>query len=316
MPRCRVAIVSTNKMGHINQCQALCAALDWVPATVVKIDGRSRSDGLVTFLQAWRTARHQRRGAVALLSEMRPDMLICSGAATEVFGALSSSFMPAGGKSIFIGCPSGTRPIFDIAVASTHEQSTADVTARLPAAHHSVWMDGVPVSAIHNDASGPAAVVLLGGTNKAYEFTAAALIPQLQKLKENCGMLSLAFSRRTPADVENEIRKAFDDNSARLIDRNDREAYLQMLATAKNLFVTPDSISMTCETLATGRPVTILDLPVKNRDTPTYRFVRRFVDMGHVKLFTDPNPAEPIPWSATQDVARTIKLLLRERACQ
>ncbi len=314
MPRYCVAIISTNKMGHVNQCHALCEAMDWTPAVVLKIDGGSKSDGPISYLRTWRTARSQQKSALKALSGLRPDVVICSGAASEVFGKRSSIFMAPDGKSIFIGCPSGKYPIFDIAIASTHEQLTVDFTKILPGARNTHWMDGVPVSAIHNDANGPAAVVLLGGTNKAYEFTAVALIPQMQTLKERYGMLSVAFSRRTPAEVESEIRKTFDDNSTHLIDRNDREAYLRVLATAKNLFVTPDSISMACETLATGRPVTILDLPVKNRDTPTYRFVRRFVDMGYVRLFSDPTPGKPSPWSATQDVARTIKLLLGEQA--
>ena len=107
--------------------------------------------------------------------------------------------------------------------------------------------------------------VLIGGSNKAFRFdagVAAALAEDLIALQMP---LDVTLSRRTPRAAAAALRAGLGDYAARFFDPAEGGAnpYPAMLATARAIFVTEDSVNMATEAASTGRPVFILPLPRK-----------------------------------------------------
>jgi mitochondrial fission protein ELM1 len=122
----------------------------------------------------------------------------------------------------------------------------------------------------------PITLALIGGTNKAFVLDGKLIARQLRDLavgdQSAGGQLVVSCSRRTPSKLERELRKLLTPVQAVFIDRHDRTTYVQAVSSAQRFAVTPDSITMVCESLATLRPLTWLDLPCFSKDTSTFRF--------------------------------------------
>jgi mitochondrial fission protein ELM1 len=207
--------------------------------------------------------------------------IVASGTSTE---ALVSRYRELYGTdlySVYIGSPQWPKSLFDFAAASNHaiDPNESPTASYYPGARLTAWMPGVFVPSIDRDVSRsaqPLILALIGGVNKAFRLDSSLISQQLQGLAsraENVTPLAVAFSRRTPWDLERHVRSSLDTRHTAFIDRNSRSAYLEATRHASEFAVTPDSITMICESLATSKPVTVLDLPCFNPDTSTFRFV-------------------------------------------
>jgi uncharacterized protein len=275
--------------------------------TQTTITGTRRGDALWTKLATKAKAVLEIPALLSELHKHQPQLLVCSGAASLAIAAKRARFMPATGKVIFIGAPHHARDDVDIVVASSHE--IADKAAAR-AKQNIILMDGVPAAPVVNDASYPGIAVLIGGTNKAYSFTEAPLILQLKLLCEQYESMSIVFSRRTPEALEASIRRELTLLRVQFVAANDRNGFQTIMSTASAFAVTPDSITMTCEALATGRPISMLELPLTNPDTPTHRFVQIFKSKGYVGSLGSNTQAPQQPWRETDRVAAEINLQL------
>jgi mitochondrial fission protein ELM1 len=155
------------------------------------------------------------------------------------------------------------------------------------------WMFGVfvrPISESVPRNTRPRVMALIGGLNKAFHLDGNIITQQLQHLAsrgQDSAELVVAFSRRTPAELERQLRLSLGSKHTIFIDRHNRSAYIEAMRCAREIAVTPDSITMICESFSTLRPVTVLDLPCFNRDTSTFRFVAEVrslaaTDVGNV----------------------------------
>jgi mitochondrial fission protein ELM1 len=108
----------------------------------------------------------------------------------------------------------------------------------------------------------PRVAVLLGGTSSEYRYTAAALGRLAAALGSLAGLgagLMITPSRRTPAAVMACVEQAT-AKAARIVWRGDGEnPYAQFLAHADYFVVPADSINMTGEPCATGKPVYVFE---------------------------------------------------------
>ncbi len=111
----------------------------------------------------------------------------------------------------------------------------------------------------------PRIAVLIGGANRAYRFgaeDARALGRDLAALARALGGgLMVTPSRRTGEAQADALSRAVAE-VPRIVWQGDKpNPYLGFLALADAIVVTADSVNMTTEALATGRPVHVADLP-------------------------------------------------------
>ncbi len=104
--------------------------------------------------------------------------------------------------------------------------------------------------------------VILGGPNAVYEFTAEdnlRLAKGLGDLAELGASFLITTSRRTPEPLLAATRAAIGDAPAIIWSGDGPNPYASFLANADMLVVTADSVNMTGEACATGRPVYVFE---------------------------------------------------------
>lgn len=104
----------------------------------------------------------------------------------------------------------------------------------------------------------PRVAVLIGGPNRDYKYAAddvAHLGAALRAIGESGAGLMITPSRRTPAAMMHAIADATSDAARIVWDGTGDNPYPAFLANADAFVVTADSVNMTCEAAATGRPI-------------------------------------------------------------
>jgi uncharacterized protein len=108
----------------------------------------------------------------------------------------------------------------------------------------------------------PRVTVLLGGPNGYYRYTPAAmerLAAALRRLTELGAGLMITPSRRTPADITDFVDKATAGARRLLWNGEGANPYPGFLAHADAFIVPADSVNMTGEPCATGKPVYVFE---------------------------------------------------------
>lgn len=113
----------------------------------------------------------------------------------------------------------------------------------------------------------PKVAILVGGPNRAFGFSgkdAARIADQLAALSKSGADISVTTSRRTPAAVSDRLHAARKDVTRVFwragTDDPALNPYPAMLCDADFILVTEDSVNMTVEAAATGRPVYVIPL--------------------------------------------------------
>lgn len=287
-----VVIISASKNGVLNQCLALCERLQWPVGEIRQIAGGSPLDG------AWAKMMKQlsRKFATARLSPKKKTSpavrIVASGASSEALVAAYRNLYGDDLFAVFIGAPKWKKPIYDLAIASNHEIISGK--SDFPSARNTIWMSGVfarKFQARNPDPKEPTLAVLIGGINRAFKFDARALGNQVEAALVNNSTSGLKttiiFSRRTPIEIEQELRSRFQDGNVKLVDRTNRTGFEEAMENAAQYLVTPDSITMICEACSSNLPVTIFDLECINPNTSTARFIDEFVENQRINRFGD-----------------------------
>lgn len=106
----------------------------------------------------------------------------------------------------------------------------------------------------------PRVAVLLGGDNAVYRFTAANR-DRLASALASLGRLGASFlvtaSRRTPASLMDRVQSTLVDRPTHIWDGAGENPYPAFLAHADLFLVTADSVNMTGEAAASGKPVMV-----------------------------------------------------------
>ena len=108
----------------------------------------------------------------------------------------------------------------------------------------------------------PRVAVLLGGPNGDFRYTPASvalLASALQSLAALGAGLMITPSRRTPADVVSFVRDEIRGQPHLFWDGQGENPYAQFLAQADALVVPADSVNMTGEPCATGKPIYVFE---------------------------------------------------------
>lgn len=105
---------------------------------------------------------------------------------------------------------------------------------------------------------GPRIAVILGGPNAVFRYnekTCARLVGAITSLAQFNSSLMVTASRRTPEHVKTQIKAALQSQPHIYWDGEGENPYPNFLAHADRFIVTGDSVNMTGEACATGRPV-------------------------------------------------------------
>ncbi len=153
----------------------------------------------------------------------------------------------------------------------------------------------------------PRIACLIGGPNGDYRYTDAdeeRLLQSLTALSESGAGLMITTSRRTPERLGTRIRNAVAGKPVLFWDGAGQNPYPDFLAHADAFVITADSVSMTCEAAATGRPIFLFSPAGGSRKFD--RFHAALAAYGATRPL--PQPGEPLPaWSYQPlDSAETI----------
>lgn len=216
-----------------------------------------------------------------------PDLLIACGRSTE---AVAVAIRRASRKAhrngdgpatfvVYLQRPSHSLRQFDLLAPPQHDQVTGiNVIPTIGALHRvtpqQLEIDAAKFAPLAADLPRPLITVLVGGTGNAYQMTeetAQNLGRQLATMaaKHSAG-LAVTVSRRTGDKNTAALRAALADTPAVFWppaggpenqDAQGDNPYFGFLGLADGIVVTADSISMTSEACATGKPVYVVDLP-------------------------------------------------------
>lgn len=252
-------IISDGKRGHLNQSEGLARelvaeALRRHPGSahathIVSIDGISRSSKIFYLGKE--------------LGLPAPDLLIGAGHGTHI----PLLHMARHYKAYSIVCmkPSLPSTLFDLCLIPRHDligkpQHNSSILPTIGAIHGIKPSPGTPKK--HT-------LILIGGPSKEFDWDEETLINQLTDItRHNAIPLLLTTSRRTPKNFVPNLRQACPGIRIVPVEETDASWVPAHLAEARDIWVSQDSVSMVYESLGTGVPVGILDMPPRSK-TPS-----------------------------------------------
>jgi len=235
----------------VSQAEGLAEALGWPFESIVV---RPR------WSWAWLPARrrlpsHLHHGFAERLPPPWPDLLIsCGRRSARVATAVRRA---AGGRTFALHIQNPRMPLrcFDLIVPLEHDGLTGPNVIPSRVALHGLTPEKLAAAGAEwRDRLGcPTVAVLLGGRTRSYRFTRETVDELARGLAGLDGPIAVTPSRRTEPEVVNALKARLP--RAWCWDGAGRNPYVAMLALARHIVVTEDSVSMISEAISTGKPV-------------------------------------------------------------
>ncbi len=265
----RTWLLASPHAGDNSQLVALAKALGW-PFETKRLVYRRYETALRFVGRATLAALNRERSDT--IAPPYPDLILAAGRATEAVAAWIRRYGNRGARIVFIGPPWNSLESYDLVIATPQyavAQRPNVLVNRLPI--HSVDAESLATAAGAwqtrlEHLPQPRIAVLVGGSSGPYVFGPAAaerLGRQASEFAKRCGgALLVSTSARTGASATRALASAIDvphyfhDWSTEATDN----PYLGFLASAEQIVVTADSVSMISEACATGKPVLLFDI--------------------------------------------------------
>jgi mitochondrial fission protein ELM1 len=221
-----------------------------------------------------------------------PDILISSGR-KAIASALDICRQSPKTYHIHLQDPRIDPKKFDLLVVPQHDPARGDNVIVTKAALHRVTPERIAVEAAKFKAQfahlpHPRIAVMIGGTSKAHRMTtdnARALAVQLLQLADHGKTgLMITASRRTGQENADFLRAQLKADNIYFWDNTGDNPYFAFLGLADYIVVTEDSVSMTSEALATGKPVYIASLEGGARRLDLFH--KLLEEQGYTRPFT------------------------------
>lgn len=310
-------VVSDGKAGHLSQGTALARALAERLATPQPRFFEVHVTGLIeTFAPRLLPGCKRRVWYAPPLPQQPPNMLITVGRRAALACRLLKRRWPQM-QTFQVLYPGLNADEFDHLLLPEHDQidgsnvltfcgALTPITDRWLSDAAATWRPKLQAG------SGPVIGFLVGGSNAAFTIDANTVSTTLRRIEHWAGQRKASVlatvSRRTDPDLTAWLRPRLADLGAQLFDPqadgDNDNPYAGILALSDALVVTPDSVSMVCEALATGRPV-YCDVPA----TPHRRFARFHQTLKKDGRLTAIN--EPLQLSAIKPMRETERLVDR-----
>ncbi len=235
----------------VSQAEGLAEVLGWPFESIVV---RPRRPWL------WLPAHRQpsgllRRGSEERLPQLWPDLLIsCGRRSAPVSAAVRRA---AGGRTFAVHIQNPRIPLrcFDLIVPLGHDGLTGANVVPSRAALHPITPEKLATAGAEwrGRLGNLTAAVLLGGPTRSYRFTRRTVDGLARGLAGLNGPIAVTASRRTEPGVVDALKSRLP--RAWFWDGAGLNPYLGMLALARHIVVTEDSVSMISEAISTGKPV-------------------------------------------------------------
>ncbi len=278
-PPAPVWALTTGEAGAAGQAEGLVAAV-----------GRSFEVRTVRLRRpwSWLPAHRQapgllRYGLEQPLGPPWPDLLItCGRRSASVSVAVRRA---AGGRTYTAHIQNPRVPVrhFDLVIPPRHDGIAGPNVVSTRAALHRVTPDRLAAAgaAWRRRLGGLNVAVLLGGRSRSHRFTSDTLEALASGLAALDGPIAVTASRRTEPGVVAMLRNRLPQ--AWFWDGSGCNPYLAMLALARHIVVTEDSVSMASEAISTGKPVYLARMAGSNRRLTRFHSALR--EEGVVRSF-------------------------------
>lgn len=235
----------------VSQAEGLTEALGWPFESIVVRLRRPWS----RLPAHWQLPGILRYGLEERLPQPWPDLLItCSRRSASVSAAIRHA---AGGQTftVHIQNPIAPSRYFDLVVPLKHDGLAGPNVVATRTALHRVTTEKLAAAAEEwrNRLGDLTVAVLLGGRTRSYRFTRETLDKLVSGLAGLDGKIAITASRRTEPELVDALKARVP--RAWFWDGSGPNPYLGMLALARHIVVTEESVSMISEAVSTGKPV-------------------------------------------------------------
>lgn len=307
-------ILTDGALGNVKQCLALCHYLDEEPICYSEKAPRPwRWLGPRGAAAGVRTLPDKLRQATAL---QRPDLVISAGRQGALFSRVLQGRIHPSPYRIHVLNPRVSPSLFDLVIAPRHDRlSGPNVVETLGSLNNiddqtllqarGQWSDRL------GSLAGPCQLVLIGGSTRAYQITAAA-VEALAKAamayqQTHGGSILVSLAPRSTRDIQRSVEKHLAPLTSDIWMGEPENPYLGYLAYADRILVTPDSINMVSEACAVGVPV-----HVDFEGITHTRFARFYAALANRNLINSVAAKAPIrpavsPLRETADVAAEVQ---------
>ncbi len=248
--------LTTGEAGKVSQAEGLAETLGWPFKSIVVRLRRPWS---------WSPAHRQplgllRYGVEKSLPQPWPGLLIsCGRRSVPVAAAVKRA---AGDRTfaVHIQNPRTPLPCFDLIVPLEHDGLAGPNVVATQAALHRVTPEKLAAAAAEWQGrfGNLNVAVLLGGRSRSYRFTRETVDKLAGGLAGPDGEIAVTASRRTEPGVVDALKARLPP--AWFWDGTGPNPYLGMLALARHIVVTEDSVSMISEAISTGKPVYVAEM--------------------------------------------------------
>ena len=275
----RVWAVTTGEAGNVSQAEGLAEALGWpFESLTVRLRGP----------WSWLPAHRQPPGLLCCglherLAGPWPDLLIGCGRRSA---SVSAAVRRAGGGRTFtvhILDPRADVNLFDLVVPPAHDGLAGPNVVATRAALHRVTPEKLAAAEAEwrERLGGLNVAVMLGGRSRSHRFTRETLHKLTSGLADLDGEIAVTASRRTDPGIVDTLKARLPQ--AWFWDGTGGNPYLGMLALARHVVVTEDSVSMISEAISTGKPVYVAEMAGRSRRLA--RFHDSLLQEGVVRVF-------------------------------
>jgi len=268
------------KPGHENQTRGLIQAM----ANVTSIQRHTIDVPQSMLLLLWALISGNLFRQLSKLK--KPDYLIAAGRRTHFPMLLAKLWF--GGKSIVLMRPSWPKKWFDMLIIPEHDHPKASPNILTTQGA----INTITPSFDHDQNQG---IILIGGPSKHYYWDTSSIIQQISSLLSNMPDRSWTIinSRRTPDNFLTQLQHI--SHPYTFIDHHQtsKEWLPKQLATAGQIWVSPDSVSMIYEALTSGGAVGCFDLEKKG-DNRIVKGIEKLMQNGMLTPFKH--------WQATHTI--------------
>ena len=250
-PPAPVWALTTGEAGAAGQAEGLAAAVGW-PFEIRTVRLRRPWSWLPAHRQAPGLLQ---TGLAERLGPPWPELLItCGRRSASVSVAVRRA---SGGRCFTVHIQNPRVPLrhFDLVVPPRHDGIGGPNVLETRVALHRLTPDALTAAgeAWRERLGDLNVAVLLGGRSRSHRFTPETVEALAEGLAGLEGPVAVTAYRRTEADVVAALKARLPD--AWFWDGSGCNPYPGMLALARHIVVTEDSVSMTSEAVSTGKPV-------------------------------------------------------------
>jgi mitochondrial fission protein ELM1 len=236
-------LLCDGKPGHENQSLGLTDAMMRLTSCEIHRISIVGISGIVRRIKAASTVAK---------SLPKPDLIISAGHSTHP--ALLYLTFKYRALSIVLMRPSLPMSWFDFCIAPEHDFLKKSMQGNL------IVSRGALNRVAPNSQEKTGRLLLIGGPSANHGWDGKTLLAALKKITE-CGHWQLTDSRRTPAGFLDEIRNDIPKLEIFSHQETTPDWLPRMLASAAEVWVTEDSVSMIYEALSSGAKVGLLSVP-------------------------------------------------------